>query len=59
MADQQVLAEMKVIMAVPDYQSLMLPVLSLSADGEIGVRNVVERLADQLGLDQAERSEIP
>ncbi len=57
-AGQQVLAEMKVIMAVPDYQSLMLPVLSLSADGEIGVRNVVERLADQLGLDQAERSEL-
>jgi restriction system protein len=45
-------------MAVPDYQSLMLPVLSAAADGEMRIGQVVDRLADQLGLSAEERAEL-
>ena len=45
-------------MPVPDYQSLMLPTLRLAADGETRVADVSERVADDLGLSQAERDEL-
>ncbi|WP_250959548.1 winged helix-turn-helix domain-containing protein [Rhizobium sp. CG5] len=45
-------------MAIPDYQSLMLPVLRLAADGETRVPDAAEKLADQLGLSVAEREEV-
>lgn len=46
-------------MAIPDYQTLMLPVLKLSADGaEHRFRDVVERLAAELGITEAERAEL-
>lgn len=45
-------------MAIPDYQSLMLPVLTASAKGEVRIGLVVEELADQLGLTLEERSEL-
>lgn len=45
-------------MAIPDYQSLMLPVLRLAADGETRVPDAAEMLADQLGLSIAEREEM-
>ncbi|HWL70621.1 MAG TPA: restriction endonuclease [Geminicoccus sp.] len=45
-------------MTVPDYQSLMLPVLIASADGEVRVGDVVERLADQLHLTPEDRAEL-
>ncbi len=37
-------------MAIPDYQALMLPVLSVAADGEIGMKDTVSRLAEQLRM---------
>ena len=37
-------------MAIPDYQSLMLPVLSASLNGERRIGDVVESLAEELGL---------
>jgi restriction system protein len=43
-------------MAIPDYQSLMLPVLLGSADGEVRVGDIVDRLAEQLGLTAEERA---
>lgn len=43
---------------MPDYQSLMLPVLLASSNGEIRVGAAVEELAGQLGLDPEERSEL-
>jgi restriction system protein len=46
-------------MSIPDYQSLMLPVLSASLVGEIQIRDVVERLAKELGLTPEERAELP
>ena len=45
-------------MSIPDYQSLMLPVLVASAEGEVRISQVVEQLADHLGLSTEERSEL-
>lgn len=45
-------------MTIPDYQSLMLPVLRLAAEAETRVPDAAEKLADQLGLSQAEREEM-
>jgi restriction system protein len=45
-------------MPVPDYQSLMIHVLSAAADGEVRIGEVVERLADQLRLTAEERAEL-
>jgi restriction system protein len=45
-------------MLVPDYQSLMVHVLSAAADGEVRIGDVVEQLADQLGLTPEERGEL-
>lgn len=44
-------------MAMPDFQTLMLPVLKLSAKGIILASDAVERLADEFELDEEERSE--
>lgn len=44
-------------MAIPVYQSLMLPVLKLSAEGIIRASDAVERLADEFELTEDERSE--
>ncbi len=42
-------------MSVPDYQSLMLPVLRAAAAGEVKVSAVVERLADELEPNEEDR----
>ncbi|WP_249403220.1 winged helix-turn-helix domain-containing protein [Sphingomonas sp. CFBP 8765] len=44
-------------MAIPDYQTLMLPVLRLAA-GEQRVADSAERIADDLGLSSDEREEM-
>jgi restriction endonuclease Mrr len=44
-------------MAIPDYQTLMRPVLEVAAEGEISVRDCTEALADRLGLSGEQRSE--
>ena len=44
-------------MAIPDFQSLMLPVLTLARDGEIRISDVVQRLADEFNLTPEERAE--
>jgi len=46
------------VVAIPDYQSLMLPVLKASAQGEVQIGLVVEKLADQFGLTPEERNEL-
>ena len=43
-------------MAVPDYQSLMLPVLKAAANGEVRIGDAVSGLAASLGLSEEERS---
>jgi restriction system protein len=45
-------------MAIPDYESLMLPVLRSAAGGEVKIGDVVEQLADELGLTQDERAQL-
>ncbi|MDR9777389.1 winged helix-turn-helix domain-containing protein [Rhizobium hidalgonense] len=40
---------------IPDYQTLMLPVLRLAAAGETRAADIAERIADDLGLTQEER----
>ena len=45
-------------MAVPDFQSLMLPLLRIAGDGkEHALAEARPRLGDELGLTQAERDE--
>ena len=46
-------------MSIPDYQALMLPLLRLASDGaEHAMRDVVEALAEELGLTEEERREL-
>jgi restriction system protein len=45
-------------MAIPDYQSLMLPVLRVSAEGEHRVIDVIDQIADVFGLSAAERQQL-
>lgn len=45
-------------MAIPDYQSLMLPVLAASSKGEIRIGDAVTQLADEANLSPEERSEL-
>jgi len=45
-------------MAIPDFQSLMLPVLLQSSNGEVRIGDVVNQLALDLGLSEAELAEL-
>ncbi len=46
-------------MAIPDYQSVMLPLLRLAADGqEHALRDATERMADAFKLSDAEKAEM-
>lgn len=45
-------------MAIPDFQSLMLPVLKASADGEVKISDVVSTLGLSLKLSEQELSEL-
>jgi restriction system protein len=45
-------------MTVPDYQSLMLPVLLASTIGEVRIGDAVDRLADQLNLTPEDRAQL-
>jgi restriction system protein len=43
---------------IPDYQTLMLPVLRLAAKGETRVPDVADEVANELGLTPGERDEL-
>lgn len=45
-------------MAIPSFQMLMLPVLRASASGEVKISDVVDLLANQMGLTDSELSEL-
>jgi restriction system protein len=45
-------------MTIPDYQSLMLPLLKRAAEGETRVPDVSEKLAHDLGLTPAEQEQL-
>lgn len=43
---------------IPDYQTLMLPVLKLAAEGETSVNAAVDAVSDQFNLSEDERSDL-
>lgn len=43
---------------IPDYQTLMRPVLECAAAGEIRIADAVERLAEKLGLSPDDRAQL-
>jgi restriction system protein len=45
-------------MAIPDYQTLMLPVLRLALQGEAKIGDIVERLSEEFQLSEDERTEL-
>jgi restriction system protein len=45
-------------MSIPDYQTLMLPVLSESLNGEIRIGDAVQRLAEKFSLTPEERVDL-
>jgi len=45
-------------MAVPNYQALMLPVLSASSNGEVRIGDVRSKLAEQLELTPEDREKL-
>jgi restriction system protein len=46
-------------MPIPDYQTIMLPLLKIAADGhEHNIREAIHELADRFGLSEAERKEL-
>jgi len=45
-------------MAIPDYQTLMLPVLLATPEQEIRIGEVITRLSDQFKLTPAERAQL-
>ena len=45
-------------MAIPDYQSLMLPVLKVAAEGETRVPVAASAITDLLNIPENERDEL-
>ena len=43
---------------IPDYQTLMRPVLECAASGEVRIGDVVEQLANKFGLTAEERGRL-
>ena len=45
-------------MAIPDYQTLMLPLLKIAAERETRIPDVEERVANEFGLAVDERNAL-
>lgn len=45
-------------MSIPDYQTLMLPVLRSASNGEVRIADVIERLAADFKLSETEQSQL-
>lgn len=45
-------------MSIPDYQTLMLPVLKKAATGEVKISTVIEELSDEFGLTEDEKAQL-
>ena len=45
-------------MPIPDFQTLMLPVLRVAAENEVRISSVVELLSDSFNLSAEERSHL-
>ena len=44
--------------AIPDFETLMLPVLRAASSGEIAIRDCIDRLAAECNLTESERQEL-
>jgi restriction system protein len=42
-------------LAIPDFQTLMLPVLRVAAEGEVRISDAMEKLAVEFGFSPEER----
>ena len=45
-------------MAIPDFESLMAPVLRIASDGEIPASDAIVRLGNELGLTEDEKNQL-
>jgi restriction system protein len=45
-------------MPIPDYQTLMLPVLRSAASGPVRITDAIEKLANEFALTESEREEL-
>jgi len=45
-------------MSIPDYQTLMLPVLRKAENGEVKISVVIDELSNELGLTEDEKAEL-
>jgi restriction system protein len=45
-------------MSVPDYQTIMLPLLKCAATGEVNIRDCMARLADEFSLSEDDRAQL-
>ena len=45
-------------MAVPDFQSFMLPILRLTANGPLRTAEAIARISDEFGLSDEDRQEM-
>jgi restriction endonuclease Mrr len=45
-------------LSIPDFQTLMLPVLRAASEGEVRISDVVERLAGEFPMSAEERSQL-
>jgi restriction system protein len=52
------MTETNPVAAIPDFQSLMLPVLRAARSGEVRVSAVVQGLADDLALSEEARTTL-
>ena len=43
---------------IPDYQTLMRPILESAQEGEVRIGEIVDRLADRFDLNEEERNEL-
>jgi restriction endonuclease Mrr len=55
---KRIKSERRECLAIPDFQTLMLPILRAAAEGEVQVSDVVERLAAEFALSPEERSHL-
>jgi restriction system protein len=46
------------VLPIPDFQSLMLPVLRAASEDEVRISDVVERLANEFPMSAEERSQL-
>jgi restriction system protein len=45
-------------MPIPDFQTLMLPILKLATDGEQSNKDCIKIISDQFSLSPEEREEL-